>query len=102
MTPITRVWRADRHHSRPRNQGEGRAAPAEQLGPAGLICTSFTNGGDVGPAVMETVRQILAAPGDGQGRRHGDDDAGPPRATGDLSCSVHRKGARASDRAPEG
>src|SRR3954451_3577032 len=29
-------------------------------------------------------------------------DAGPPRATGDVSCSVHRKGARSSDRSPEG
>src|SRR4051794_3149604 len=66
MTPITRVWRADRHHSRPRNQGEDRAAPAEQVVPADLLCSFLTTGGSVGPAVMETVRQILAAPGDGR------------------------------------
>src|SRR5215212_2701770 len=100
MTPITRVWRADCHHSRPRNQGEDRAAPAEQVVLADLLCSFLTTGGSAGPAVMETVRQILAAPGDRQGRRGGDDDAGPPRATGEVSCSVHRKGARSSDRAP--
>src|SRR3954447_18291157 len=49
------------------------AAPAEQVVPADLLCSFLTTGGDVGPAVMETVRQILAAPGDGQGRRQGDD-----------------------------
>jgi len=40
---------------------------------ADLLCSFLTTGGNVGPAVMETVRQILAARGDRQGRRHGDD-----------------------------